>query len=68
MHLLIQFTTIKLLKGDLIYMEKQPKINIISSIGSDLEESFRDLINIIEKLREDIDELQEWKKKIRSIE
>lgn len=44
-------------------MKKLPKINIIGSIGSDLEDSLRDLITIIEKLREDVDELQDWKKK-----
>ena len=49
-------------------MEKPPKINIIGSIGFDLEESFRNLITVIEKLREDVDDLQEWKKKVSSIE
>jgi Ni,Fe-hydrogenase III large subunit len=44
------------------------KINIIGSIGSDIEDSFRNLITVIEQLRKELDELQEWKKKISSIE
>jgi len=44
-------------------MKKPPEINHISSICFDLEESFRSLIASIEKLRQDVDELIEWREK-----
>lgn len=47
-------------------MEKSEEINIISAVGFDLEESFRSLMYIIKQLREEVDALQEWKKKISS--
>lgn len=50
-------------------MDKNPNINnIISSIGSDIEDSFRNLITVIEQLRKEVDDLQEWKKKVSPIE
>jgi len=42
-------------------MKKPPEINHISSICFDLEESFRSLIYVVEKLQNDVDELMKWK-------